>query len=124
LYAAFCSYLTICTVQQLLHRGLGHGQRRIGTSKRMCVRMSFIVASAALAAACHVANLPSAGWEHVTLLCYVVGATAVAVFELRGRGTRDPPGGGRRPSKLMLRFRGPQAQSDTARCHSRRASAP
>ena len=85
-FAAMGSYLALCTIQQLLHQGLGRGRRRIGKRMRMAVRLLFVLASGIVAASCGMRWLPSP--RRGTLLGYVVGATGLAAFELFGRGRR------------------------------------
>ena len=89
LFAAFGSYLLICTVQQGLHLGLGHGQRRIGKRRRMAVRTGFVGASIAIAVALGARWLAFSRWW---TLGYAVGATLLAAIELFGRQKRTVNG--------------------------------
>jgi hypothetical protein len=89
LFASLGSYLLTVTVQQLLHCGIGHGQRRIGKRCRLAVRSAFIIASFLCVSVA--ATLPSMvtarGW---VLSGYLCAAAALAAFELYGRGRVEP----------------------------------
>ena len=93
LFAACSSYLLICTVQQLLHQGIGTGRRRIGRRGRIGLRSAFVLGSAVCAAvsgACSSrCGAPSAQWPAV--VAYAIGLTALAALELYGRGRKRAP---------------------------------
>jgi hypothetical protein len=88
--AAFASYLLICTVQQLLHRGIGRGARRVGKRKRLAVRGSVIALSYLSVYAYGAGWLDTDRWWAVW--AYMAVVTMLAIFELYGRGQRRVSG--------------------------------
>ena len=89
LFASLSAYLALCTVQQLLHQGIGRGHRRVGKRARLAVRSMFILASALVVLAYGARWLAPPHWFDYGL--FFAGATALAAFELYGRGRKHTP---------------------------------
>ncbi|KAL1511428.1 hypothetical protein AB1Y20_006227 [Prymnesium parvum] len=109
LAAAFASILLICTVQQMFHKGIGHGSRRVGKSLRMSIRVVFIVASSAVQPA--LAPLPRSG----AALLHLAGGTALALAELWCRARKPAPRAAGRALSSRMFF---------ASCAAKRAAPP
>ena len=93
--AAMCCYLLCCTAQQVLHRGAGHGHRRLGRTKRMCVRGAFMFAFLLLPAVWQGAQCTGGLCNAGFFWALILGTTVCAVVELWGRGFSLPDDGQR-----------------------------
>lgn len=93
-FAAFGSFLLVVSAQQLLHRGIGSGSRRIGKRRRMCIRLGFVFASL-LGPMCVGLALDASGpgrwmcYQWWLAPAYIGAATVLAGVEAYGRG-RNP----------------------------------
>ena len=79
LVVSFSSYLALCTLQQLFHTGIGHGQRRVGKRRRLTIRCVFIPATIAFHVARQGRDTVHASTEFIA---YASTVTALALFEL------------------------------------------
>ena len=89
-------FLAVCTVQQTLHKGAGHGHRKLGRTKRLLLRICSIAALAL-----HPLILGAHADYSLVFWSVILVITLTAAIELWGRGFS------RRPGDAKLRDDGP-----------------